>query len=164
MTQTQAAEEAAQASPSSLTVFTSFPSQYTQSLILQALTSIVPRLSLSFEPPVDVKAIPALQWADYDLLNLDAIQSNPSTQQISSYVYRKTLIRKQNLHNAIQEYLAKQRYRGNTSALETGVPKGWTVDIQMADELDELLMDELYDLREVLQENEDKDEKDRKWV
>jgi hypothetical protein len=34
----------------------------------------------------------------------------------------------------------------------------------MADELDELLMDELYDLREVLQENEDKDEKDRKWV
>ncbi len=48
--------------------------------------------------------------------------------------------------------------------LETGFPNGWTIDIQMADELDELLMDELYDLREVMTANLEKEEKDRRWV
>jgi tubulin---tyrosine ligase len=152
------------ASPFTLSAFTSFPSSYTQNLILQALTSVIPRLSLTFEPPTNTTDIPALQWSDYDLLNLDTIQANPTTQLISSYVYRKTLIRKQNVHHAIAEYLAKQRYRGNVSVLENGVPKGWTIDIQMADELDELLMDELYDLREALTENLEKEEKDRRCV
>ncbi len=149
---------------SPLSVFISFPSAYTQNLILQALTSVIPRLSLTFDPPTDIGNIPSLQWGDYDLLNLDTFQANPTSQLISSYVYRKTLIRKQNLHHAIAEYLAKQRYRGNTSVLETGFPNGWTIDIQMADELDELLMDELYDLREVMTANLEKEEKDRRWV
>ncbi|KAJ9094402.1 hypothetical protein QFC21_005941 [Naganishia friedmannii] len=145
-------------SPSSedrkLSVFVNFPSLYTHSLILSALTSVLPSLSLSFEPPNESN-VPDLQWADYDLLCLDTIQSNPSTQLISSYVYRKTLIRKHMLHAAIQEYLAKQRHRGTEdNVLEKAIPRGWAIDIQFADELDGLMVDELYDLREDLQENE----------
>jgi tubulin--tyrosine ligase len=148
-----------------LSVFVNFPSPYTHSLILSALTSVLPSLSLSFESP-DESNVPDLQWADYDLLCLDTIQSNPSTQLISSYVYRKTLIRKHMLHAAIQEYLAKQRHRGTLdNVLETAIPRGWAIDIQFADELDELMVDELYDLRENLQENESMEEpSDRKCV
>lgn len=148
-----------------LSVFVNFPSPYTHSLILAALTSVLPSLSLTFEPPSEHN-VPDLQWADYDLLCLDTIQSNPDTQLISSYVYRKTLIRKHMLHAAVQEYLAKQRHRGNqNNVLEKGIPRGWVIDIQFADELDELLMDDLYDLREDLQENENiEDLSERKCV
>ncbi|KAI5451833.1 putative tubulin--tyrosine ligase pby1, variant 2 [Naganishia albida] len=147
-----------------LSVFVNFPSPYTHSLILAALTSVLPALSLTFEPPTE-DDVPDLQWADYDLLCLDTIQANPDTQLISSYVYRKTLIRKHMLHTAIQEYLAKQRHRGNEeNVLEKGIPRGWALDIQFADELDELMMDDLYDLREDLQENENiEDLSERKW-
>ncbi|KAJ9119553.1 hypothetical protein QFC22_003262 [Naganishia vaughanmartiniae] len=147
-----------------LSVFVNFPSPYTHSLILSALTSVLPSLSLTFDPPNESN-VPDLQWADYDLLCLDTIQSNPSTQLISSYVYRKTLIRKHMLHAAIQEYLAKQRHRGTqANVLEKAIPRGWAIDIQFADELDELMVDELYDLREDLQENESAEEpSDRKW-
>lgn len=148
-----------------LSVFVNFPSPYTHSLILAALTSVLPALSLTFEPPTE-DDVPDLQWADYDLLCLDTIQANPDTQLISSYVYRKTLIRKHMLHTAIQEYLAKQRHRGNEeNVLEKGIPRGWAIDIQFADELDELMMDDLYDLREDLQENENiEDLSERKCV
>ncbi len=146
-----------------LTVFTSFPSAYTQSLILQALTSTLPRLSITASPPTDTDP-PALQWADYDLLHLDGVLSHPTTQLISSYVYRKTLIRKQNLQRAVDEYRAKMRYRGTPSVLERAMPRGWTIEIQMADELEEMLMDELYDLREEMAANEGKGEGERRWV
>lgn len=70
------------------------------------------------------------------------------------------------LHTAIQEYLAKQRHRGNENdVLEKGIPRGWVIDIQFADELDELMLDDLYDLREDLQENESIEEmSERKCV
>lgn len=148
-----------------LSVFVNFPSPYTHSLILAALTSVLPSLSLAFEPPTEDN-VPDLQWADYDLLCLDTIQAHPEDQLISSYVYRKTLIRKHMLHTAVQEYLAKQRHRGNeNNVLEKGIPRGWVIDIQFADELDELMMDDLYDLREDLQENENiEDLSERKCV
>lgn len=57
------------------------------------------------------------------------------------------------LHNSIQEYLAKQRHRGVPSLLEKSIPRGWVIDIQFADELDELMMDELYDLKDDLDAN-----------
>lgn len=148
-----------------LSVFVNFPSPYTHSLILSALTSVLPALSLTFEPPTE-DDVPALQWADYDLLCLDTIQAHPDTQLISSYVYRKTLIRKHMLHTAVQEYLAKQRHRGNPdNILEKAIPRGWVIDIQFADELDELMIDDLYDLREdLLANNEVEDLSQRKCV
>lgn len=93
--------------------------------------------------------------ADYDLLSFDKPHSNPDAYQISSYIYRKALIRKHQLHLTVTEYLAKIRHRGLKSVLEDdGVPRGWVVDLQFADELDELLVDDLWELAEMLRENE----------
>jgi hypothetical protein len=44
-----------------LTAFISFPSPYTQTLLLQALVSTLPSLSISLVPPEDDDP-PALQW------------------------------------------------------------------------------------------------------
>ena len=113
--------------------------------------------------------------ADYDLLSLDVPHANPSTHLISSYIYRKALIRKHQLHLTITEYLAKCEHRGfksilrplplatastdvqvelDTPDLRGGIPRGWVVDVQFADELDELLMDDLYELADGMRANE----------
>ena len=144
-----------------LTAFVSFPSPYTQTLRLRALTATLPSLSMSLLPP-DPDHPPRLQWADYDLMTFDIPHRDPS-YLISSYIYRKALIRKHQLHTTITEYLAKAQHRGIESSLRTGIPKGWTIDVQFADELDELLMDDLYELADTMQENEGKDEGDRQW-
>lgn len=144
-----------------LTAFVSFPSPYTQTLLLRALTATLPSLSMSLLPP-DPDSPPRLQWADYDLMTFDIPHRDPS-YLISSYIYRKALIRKHQLHTTITEYLAKAQHRGIESSLRTGIPKGWTIDVQFADELDELLMDDLYELADTMAENESKDEGDRQW-
>jgi tubulin--tyrosine ligase len=136
-----------------LTALVNFPSQYTQNLLLSALTSTLSALAISEQPADSSERCPQLQWADYDVLYIDDIMSHPNDRLISSYVYRKTLIRKHMLHNAIQEYLAKQQHRGISSLLTTSIPKGWVIDVQFADELDELMMDELYDLKDDLDAN-----------
>ena len=99
--------------------------------------------------------------ADYDLLAFDIPHANPSTHLISSYVYRKALIRKHQLHTTFLEYLAKTQYRGQKTILEEAAPRGWTVEIRFADELDEALVDELGELRIGLEDNVDKDEHER---
>ncbi|BEI85940.1 hypothetical protein CcaverHIS002_0602270 [Cutaneotrichosporon cavernicola] len=140
-----------------LTAFVNFPSPYTQALLERALVAVLPALEMSSDIP---KEPPKLQWADYDVLSLDVPRHNPG-YLISSYIYRKALIRKHQLHTTVNEYLAKCRHRGIKSALESGMPKGWVLDIQFADELDELLMD---DLRAIFEEfeppSEDEDEDD----
>lgn len=110
-----------------------------------------------FSKNFDVKLIN--QRADYDVLSFDKPHSSPSTHLISSYIYRKALIRKHQLHLTITEYLAKCDHRSISSVLKDGgVPKGWVVDLQFADELDELLMDDLYELAEGMQGNEGKED------
>ncbi|OCF62092.1 cytoplasmic protein [Kwoniella mangroviensis CBS 10435] len=145
--------------------FVSFPSPYTQSLLVQALVSVLPFIKISLAPYSEDQP-PALQWADYDLLSFDLPHSNPTKYLISSYVYRKALIRKHQLHSTIQAYLAKCQHRNIQSILspeEGGVPKGWNVELQFLDELDELLLDDLYDLNEGMQRNEDLPEEERSW-
>lgn len=101
-------------------------------------------------------------------MTFDKPHANPS-YLISSYVYRKALIRKHQLHTTVTEYLAKSSYRGHSSVLAPpasggvgGIPKGWTVDVQFADELDELLMDDLYELADAMQKNES-GEGEKQW-
>ncbi|WWC73807.1 uncharacterized protein I206_107779 [Kwoniella pini CBS 10737] len=146
-----------------LEAFVSFPSPYTQSLLIQALISCIPSLKLSLIPPSEGDP-PALQWADYDLLSFDKPHSNPSKYLISSYIYRKALIRKHQLNSTIQAYLAKCDHRKIKSVLaEGGIPKGWNVELQFLDELDELLMDDLYELNDGMRKNEDLPVEDRSW-
>ncbi|TXT10849.1 hypothetical protein VHUM_02354 [Vanrija humicola] len=138
-----------------LTAFVNFPSPYTQTLLLRALAATLPAVNITVLPP-DEKNPPRLQWADYDLMSFDKPHADPS-YLISSYIYRKALIRKHQLHATVQEYLAKADHRGEKSVL---AQPGWTIDIQFADELDELLLDDLYELAQAMQLNEgDGDEK-----
>ena len=136
----------------------SFPSPYTETLLQLALSSALSYLSLipSFDPDAETAPDRLLCWADYDVLPHTLIQSlshRPMpTLLASSYIYRKTLIRKHQLHLVLQEYLAKHASRRalnpamEESVLRAGVPRGWAIDVQFADELDELWQDELYDL------------------
>ncbi|WVQ95917.1 hypothetical protein IAU59_003016 [Kwoniella sp. CBS 9459] len=149
-----------------LSAFVSFPSPYTQSLLVQALVSTIPSLALSLAPfPEDEP--PALQWADYDLMSFDKPHANPASYQISSYIYRKALIRKHQLQSTIIAYLAKCQHRNIQSVLDPntsgGIPKGWNVEIQFADELDELLLDDLYELNEGMRDNDGREDGEKRW-
>lgn len=105
-----------------------------------------------------------IRRADYDLLSFDKPHANPKDYLISSYIYRKALIRKHQLHLTITEYLAKARDRGVNSILDKekgGWPAGWNLEIQFADELDEMWVDELYELADALRANEDKTDEEK---
>ncbi|EIW71443.1 hypothetical protein TREMEDRAFT_42822 [Tremella mesenterica DSM 1558] len=145
-----------------LNAFVSFPSPYTQTLIIKALVALIPSLKLSLVPP-DEDDPPELQWADYDLLSFTTPHSHPRTHLISSYIYRKALIRKHQLHKTIEEYLVKCRYRGRRSVLEDATPRGWVAELQFADELDEMLVDELGELREEMEKNCVSEGVEKKW-
>lgn len=145
----------------------SFPSPYTETLLQLALSSNLPYLSLSPDLPSEPASVARLLcWADYDILPHELIQSTSHSAKptllSSSYIYRKTLIRKHLLHQVIQEYLAKHATRRQVNpslpetSLKKAVPRGWVIDVQFADELDELFQDELYDLLLDLEGEEDK--------
>lgn len=89
--------------------------------------------------------------ADYDCLPFEALMGSSSI--CSSYVIRKALIRKHYLANAIHSFHVKHPNH------VPKVPKTWMLDIQFADELDEMLADDLYDLREELERNESSEKK-----
>lgn len=88
--------------------------------------------------------------AEYDLLPFDTLLG--SSTPCSSYVIRKALIRKHYLAHALHAFAVK--HRGSGDALRDVAPRTWTLDVQFADELDELLADDLYDLHEQLSANE----------
>ncbi len=44
------------------------------------------------------------------------------------------------------------------------MPKGWVVDLQFADELDELLMDDLYELADGMRQNEGRSDSEKRYV
>ncbi|KAN0059861.1 putative tubulin--tyrosine ligase pby1 [Thecaphora frezii] len=124
--------------------------------------------SSSSSPPSDsdsASTLPpnqSLYLADYDLLPFETLLPRPSSpssasaSQCSSYVIRKALIRKHYLASALHTYSVKHadadRYRRFT-------PQTWALDVQFADELDELLMDDLYDLNQILEHNEEVEDK-----
>lgn len=86
---------------------------------------------------------------DYDLLPFDALASQKSI--CSSYYIRKALIRKHYLAHSLHAFGVK---RGTPLAI---APRTWALDIQFADELDELLADDLFDVRDALTANESSD-------
>ena len=110
-----------------------------------------------------------LYLTDYDLLPFEKLLPGASPSgnqsQFSSYVIRKALIRKHHLAHTLHLHSVKQQ--GSTAATPSTIkgkgkertaqecaPQTWHFELQFADELDELLMDDLYDLKELLDENE----------
>ncbi|SNX84855.1 related to PBY1 - putative tubulin tyrosine ligase [Melanopsichium pennsylvanicum] len=114
-----------------------------------------------------------LYLVDYDLLPFENLLPGPSSSfrgklpQCSSYIIRKALIRKHYLANALNTYAVKLPPGPAADRFRTCTPRTWHLEIQFADELDELLMDDLYDLAELLEANQgaldDDRQDDVKW-
>ncbi|TKY85327.1 hypothetical protein EX895_005489 [Sporisorium graminicola] len=166
------------------TAFISFPgAEYTQTAAARAARTVLSALGWQVEEgyglsgPVaqsssqdDTTAPPGkdLYLADYDLLPFEDLLPNSSSSakgkqpQCSSYVIRKALIRKHYLASALNTYAVKLPPGLSADRFRTCTPKTWHLEIQFADELDELLMDDLYDLNEMLEANQEAVEQERR--
>ncbi|CEQ42110.1 SPOSA6832_03885 [Sporobolomyces salmonicolor] len=91
---------------------------------------------------------PDLQWCDYDELDWDWAMDD--SRQLNSYAIRKALIRKSNLAHTIALFLSKNP----SSSLRRAAPKTFHFNCSFADELDELLMDDLYEVDQSFAEAE----------
>lgn len=69
------------------------------------------------------------------------------------------MIRKNHLSHTISLYLAKNP----TSVLSTSTPKSHIFALSFPDELDELLLDDLYEINESFEQNEQKEPGEREW-
>jgi tubulin---tyrosine ligase len=121
---------------------------YTASIIKDALKRLGLHIAIYETMDSIDGSTPLLQWATYDSLSHEMTLSRPRDVLTSSYVIRKSLIRKHFLHRAIQTYLTKNPL----SRLNDMVPATWDVEISHSDELDEMWADELYELGQVLPE------------
>ena len=131
--------------------FVSFPgAPLTESLIRSALKKLDGSIVITDTRPVAVDDL--LQYCGYDVLDHELTHSRPATVLASSYTIRKSLIRKHFLHRAISQYVAKHP----NSVLTVGVPRTWDIEIAWADELDEILADELSDLAPLLENSSGK--------
>ncbi|KAJ1018809.1 hypothetical protein NDA16_004614 [Ustilago loliicola] len=161
------------------TAFVSFPgADYTQTAAVRATRKVLSRhnwwievgdgiggpvAQQSAENAQEAAVAPPgkdLYLADYDLLPFEDLLPGPSSSakgkqpQCSSYVIRKALIRKHYLASALNTYAVKLPPGAAADRFRSCTPKTWHLEIQFADELDELLMDDLYDLAELLEANQ----------
>lgn len=128
--------------------FVSFPdAEYTASLIRGALSKLGSNVTITSTVPEDTDGL-TVQWSTYDDINHELTLKNPRNVLSGCYIIRKSLIRKHFLHRALQGYMAKHP----NSILGTAVPHTWDIEINHLDELDELWVDDLYDLVELLSE------------
>jgi tubulin--tyrosine ligase len=125
-----------------------------------------------------------LYFADYDCLPFEQLhpgvyrKDEASTSaipfpQISCYSIRKALIRKNYLANSLHLARVKRGSSQNEGVRKLFLdvngedysiaPKTWVFEVTSADDLDELLTDELYDMREELERNNERELKDKKW-
>lgn len=124
--------------------FVSFPNApLTETLIRNALAKI-PSIEIVEEIPSNFDRL--LQFCTYDGMNHELTLSEPDSVLSSCYTIRKSLIRKHFLNRIVSVYTSKHP----ESLLCTSVPKTWDFDIAWADELDDLLADELWELSHIL--------------
>lgn len=139
--------------------FVSWPSApLTESLVRNALLALptVSSASICSTTPQSFNRL--IQWSSYDEIDHALTHSSHHNVRSSSYVIRKALIRKHFLSHCIHSYLTKHA----DSLLRTAVPKTWEIEISFADELDDLWVDELWDLSDVLDKSPQTD--DRWWI
>ncbi|KAE8234942.1 hypothetical protein CF326_g8 [Tilletia indica] len=156
-----------------LTAVIRFPgADYTQRSVLAAARRVLPSTSTSFVTDIEdgtateelcsQEGEQILFFCDYDLLPFEGLLRHSDRLLCSSYVIRKALIRKHYLAHALHSYQLKQ---GGDEALPAKevTPRTWHIEINFADELDELLLDDLYDLNAELEDNEGREPVERKW-
>lgn len=94
---------------------------------------------------------PVFHYGEYEDINLDLI--NDANYFISSYIYRKALIRKHYLANTVHQYVVKHP----NSVLKRTVPENYQLELDYAEFLDDSL-DEAYELRDAI------DNGDKVWI
>lgn len=85
-------------------------------------------------------------YGEYEELDIDLLQSHPDQYFISSFIYRKALIRKHYLAHTILHYCTKNP----NSILKTAFPEAYLIEVDYAEFLDDAL-DEAYELRQELE-------------
>lgn len=85
-------------------------------------------------------------YGEYEELDIDLLQSHPDQYFISSFIYRKALIRKHYLAHTILHYCTKHP----SSILKTAFPEAYLIEVDYAEFLDDAL-DEAYELRQELE-------------
>ncbi|TKA55354.1 hypothetical protein B0A53_02278 [Rhodotorula sp. CCFEE 5036] len=101
---------------------------------------------------------PDLQWSDYDEIDWDWVMDEKTLA--NSYAIRKALIRKSNLAHTIALFLSKNP----DSPLRQAAPKTFHFTCSFADEIDELLMDDLYEVDQSFAEAEEKGAPPKWWI
>ena len=129
-----------------VTAFVDWPSApLTQSLVERALKSLLPSIKIESFSPKATNSNPSaqklVQWAAYDSIDHELTAQARGTV-LSSYTFRKALIRKHFLSRTIYSYVTKRP----DSPLARAVPRTWDIELAFADELDEMWTDELFDL------------------
>ncbi|GAA5907944.1 uncharacterized protein JCM6883_004068 [Sporobolomyces salmoneus] len=138
--------------PTSRTVLVQYPSSqsYVVSLLRSSFAQQLPqyRFLVSRDALLEGEK-PDVQWSDYDELDWDLAMDEK--RLLNSFAIRKALIRKSNLAHTIALYCSKNP----TSSLRKSAPKTVHFNCSFADELDELLMDDLYEVEQSFQEVEE---------
>ncbi|GAA5916810.1 hypothetical protein JCM6882_004176 [Rhodosporidiobolus microsporus] len=101
---------------------------------------------------------PDVQWSDYDELDWDWAMDE--SRLLNSYAIRKALIRKSNLAHTIALFLSKNP----SSRLRQSAPKTFHFTCSFADELDELLMDDLYEVEQSFVAAEAGEAEEKWWI
>ncbi|KAL0950985.1 hypothetical protein HGRIS_007732 [Hohenbuehelia grisea] len=123
----------------------------TDSLVRKALGSLDVPIEIVTSVPDSYTKL--LQWSTYDDIDHERVHNDSRSTLSSSYVIRKSLIRKHFLSRCLHSYLVKHPQ----SLLRNHVPRTWDLDIAFADELDEALADDLWELSQEL-------EGDKWWI
>ena len=87
-----------------------------------------------------------LQWSTYDSLDHERALLDPKNVLSSSYTFRKALIRKHFLSRVTHIYTTKHP----DSILKVAIPETYELELTFADELDEMWLDDLYELGDKL--------------
>ncbi|KAJ7666432.1 tubulin-tyrosine ligase/Tubulin polyglutamylase [Mycena rosella] len=121
----------------------------TKSLVLNALNSLNPPPAIiTSESRAGVSNL--LQWSTYDDIDHELVHSRRDTVLSSSYTFRKALIRKHFLSRCLHSYVTKHP----DSELKDAAPKTFEIELSFVDELDEMFLDELWELGKELEEGE----------
>ncbi|KAJ7130048.1 tubulin-tyrosine ligase [Mycena crocata] len=118
---------------------------FAKSLVLNALKIL--------DPPPTVVESPAgdrnLLWSTYDDIDHELVHLNRGSVLSSSYTFRKALIRKHFLSRCLHTYVTKHP----DSLLKKATPKTFEIELSFADELDEMFVNELWELGVELDSN-----------
>jgi len=130
-------------SESLATCVVSWPSApLTLSLVKQSLQALnIPIIITSSVPPIDENSF-LIQWSSYDQIDHNLTHSHRQNVLSSSYIFRKALIRKHFLSQCIRLYVTKHP----TSSLTRATPRTFEFELSFSDELDELWVDDLWEL------------------